>query len=257
MKFHSTLTVLILTLASSGLFAQSAREISEKAIEVMNIDAMEMISTLKIYDNKGRERVRKVATATKKFKGISKTLIKFLAPADVKGTAMLIYDYDNQDDDMWIYMPALRKTRRIISSDKGKNFMGSEFTNADMTKPDLNDFTYKILSTEIYEGKTCWKIESRCKNEDIEDENGFSKRTSWVENGTWLVHKIEFYNIDGELHKVQIIKQFNKQSNGKYFAFYMEKENMQNGRKSVMTIDQFQGNSDLKESAFAPTVLGD
>ncbi|MCK5766735.1 MAG: outer membrane lipoprotein-sorting protein, partial [Bacteroidales bacterium] len=175
--------------------------------------------------------------------------------ADVKGTAILIYDYKSKDDDMWIYMPALRKTRRIISSEKGKSFMSSEFTNADMSKPNMDDFDYAILSSETYMGYSCWKIETSCKDEDIADENDYSKRIAWIEKDTYLCHKIEFYDLSGELHKIQFIEQYKKQSNGKYFAFYMKMKNLQNGRKSVITIDKFQLGSTLGESIFAPAML--
>lgn len=252
---RSIVIVFMLLFSTAYLKAQTAREISENATEVMDMTSMEMVSTLKIYDQKGRVRVREIATATRKFNGVSKTIIKFLSPTDVKGTAMLIYDYEDQPDDMWIYLPALRKTRRIIASEKGKSFMGSEFANADMSKPDMDDFTYKILSRENYKGKLCWKIESVCKDETIEEEHGYQKRISWIEDKTWLVRKIEFYDAYGELHKVQRIKDYKKQPNGKFFAFYMEKENVQNDRKSVLTITKFQSNSVMKEAAFAPALL--
>ncbi|KAA3621838.1 MAG: outer membrane lipoprotein-sorting protein [Bacteroidetes bacterium] len=252
---RSYLIILLLLFSTVSLHGQTAREISDKAADVMELSSMEMVSTLKIYDQKGRVRVREIATATRKFGDVSKTMIKFLSPADVKGTAMLVYDYENEADDMWIYLPALRKTRRIVSQERGKSFMGSEFTNADMSKPDMDDFTYKKLSKETYEGKLCWKIESLCKNEDIADEHGFSKRISWIEENTLLVYRIEFYDSYGELHKVQYIKDYKKQANGKHFAFYMEKENVQNGRKSVMTVNKFQSSSAMKEGAFAPAML--
>ncbi|OFY61217.1 MAG: hypothetical protein A2Y71_04175 [Bacteroidetes bacterium RBG_13_42_15] len=240
---------------NASLFSQSAREISEKASDAIDMKSLEMSSTLKIIDNKGRERIRQMVTAIRELEGIVKTIVRFTAPADVKGTAMLINDYEDKADDMWIYLPALRKTRRIVSSGKGKSFMGSEFSNADMSKPNLDDFEYKILSAEIYEGKECWKIETICKNEEIEDENGYSKRISWIEKGTYLVHKMEFYDLDGELHKVQILSNYKKQPGGKYFAHYMEKKNVQNGRKSVIVIDRFQGISSMPESAFSPAML--
>ena len=70
---------------------------------------------------------------------------------------MLIFDYEDKSDDMWILLPSLRRTRRIVSSEKGKSFMGSEFTNADMSKPDLNDFTFKILGSAEADNNECWK----------------------------------------------------------------------------------------------------
>lgn len=251
----SLLLIAVFFNSGSSIFSQTAREISEKASNAMEINSMEMASTLKILDDKGRERIRKTVNATREFEGVTKTIVKFTAPADVQGTAMLIFDYEDQADDMWIYLPALRKTRRIVSSEKGKSFMGSEFSNADMTKPNLDDFDYKIIRSEKYDDKDCWLIEALCKNEDIEDENGYSKRISWIEKETFLVYKMEFYDFDGELHKIQYIKDFRMQTNKKYFAFYMEKENVQNGRKSIMIIDQFQAGSTMSESSFSPTML--
>ena len=77
-----------------------------------------------------------------------KRIIKFISPAEVQGTGILIYDYENRPDDMWIYLPALRKTRRIVSREKSNSFMGSEFSNADMTAPSLEDFEYTLLGSE-------------------------------------------------------------------------------------------------------------
>jgi Outer membrane lipoprotein-sorting protein len=249
------LFILFASLASSAISAQTAREIIEKANDAIEYDAMELTSTLKIYDAKGSERIRQVTNATKKFGETTKTLIKFLSPADVKGTAILIYDHENTADDMWIYMPALRKTRRIVSSEKGKNFMGSEFTNADMSKPNMNDFQYKILGSESVEGKTCWKIESVCNNETVAGENGFSRKVTCIEKGTFLTQKAEFYDQQGELQRIEFMRQYKKQSGGKYFSFEMEMQNEQNGRKSILVIDKFQTGSALPESAFTAAML--
>jgi outer membrane lipoprotein-sorting protein len=255
MKNIIYITLILIAFSAKNTAAQSAREVAEKAIEMVDFPSMEMVSTLKIYDAKGRERVRQIATAAKQFDDVTKSIIKFLSPADVKGTTMLVYDYELKDDDMWIYLPALRKTRRIISSEKGKSFMGSEFTNADMGKPNMDDFNFKFFPDETLIGKECWVVEAVCKDEDIEDENGFMRQVSWIEKATYLCHKIEYYDLDDELHKTQTIKEYEKQPSGYYFAFYMEKENVQNGRKSIMNIDKFQEGSELSESAFSPTML--
>jgi len=235
--------------------SQTAREISRKATDAIEMKSMEMVSTLKIVDSKGSERVRQTVTATREFNGVVKTMLRFTSPADVQGTAILIYDHEDKADDMWIYLPALRKDRRIVSSEKGKSFMGSEFTNADMSKPNIDDFEYKILGTESFNGKDCWKIEAVCKDAVIEDANGFSKKISWIEKNTFLVQKMEFYDIDGELEKVQILSDYRKQPDGKYFAYHMEKKNIQTGRKSMIIIDKFQGNSTMPESSFSVAVL--
>ncbi|MDP2423619.1 MAG: outer membrane lipoprotein-sorting protein, partial [Bacteroidales bacterium] len=135
--------------------AQDARKISDDASKAIEFSSLEMVSTLRINDGKGGVRIRQVANATRKFGGVTKTMIKFLAPPYVKGTTMLIYDYEDKDDDMWIFLPSLRKSRRIISSEKGKSFMGSEFSNADMSKPNLDDFNWKMYGSELVDSKDC------------------------------------------------------------------------------------------------------
>ncbi|HEY5592093.1 MAG TPA: outer membrane lipoprotein-sorting protein [Paludibacter sp.] len=254
MKTKLILTALAMFFSVS-LFPQTAQEIIQKSTDLIDISSMEMVSTLKIMDAKGNVRERQITTAAKKFGDANKMLIKFIAPADVKGTTLLVYDYDIKSDNMWIYMPALRKVRRIVSSEKGKSFMGSEFTNADMSKPNVTDFSYSILGKENFQGKTCWKIQQTGKNQTIQDENGYSKKISYVDNSSYLCYKVEFYDFSGKLQRVQLLSNYKKQSNGKYFAFLMQMENLQNGRKSIMTVDKFQAGSQLPESAFAPTTL--
>jgi hypothetical protein len=254
-RMRTTLITFILLLAIFTVKAQDAREISKKASDAINLDAMEMVSTLKIISPSGEERIRTMSTATRKFGDVSKMMMKFLEPADVRGTTLLVFDYENKDDDLWIYMPALRKTRRIISSEKGKNFMGSEFTNADMSKPNLDEFNYKILGDETIDGKQCWKIESTCKTETQEEQYGFSKRISFIEKGNFLTYRIEYYDLSGELLRVESINNYKKQGNGSYFAFNMEMKNVQNNRRSVMTIDKFQLGSNLTEAQFTPAMI--
>ena len=250
-----TLLIASMLLLATHLFAQDAREISKKASDAIKLDAMEMVSTLKIISASGEERVRKLSTATRKFGDASKMMMKFLEPADVRGTTLLVFDYETKDDDLWIYMPALRKTRRIVSSEKGKNFMGSEFTNADMSKPNLDEFIYKLLGEEPIDGKPCWKVEATCKTETQEDQYGFSKRITYIEKENYLARKIDYYDLRGELLRVETIKEYKKQSNGSYFAFYMEMKNVQNNRRSVMTIDKFQLGSTLTEAQFSPAMI--
>jgi hypothetical protein len=238
------------------LNGQDAREIADKASKSIDPDAMEMVATLTIKDNKGNERVRQIATATKKFNGATKTMMKFLSPAEVKGTTMLIYDYKEKGDDMWIYLPALRKTRRIVSSEKAKSFMGSEFSNADMSKPNMDDFSYKILGSETINGKDCWLVESKCLDEDIEDENGFSRKVAFIEKSTYLPQKMEYYDLDNELQKVLTISDYRIQSNGSYFAYKMSIENVQTKRQSIMQVDKFQLGSSMNEGSFSASNLG-
>jgi outer membrane lipoprotein-sorting protein len=255
MKTKTGIAITLFSLLNIAGYTQSAAEIDRKAMEAASFPSSEMTATLKIFDNKGHERVRQIVTTSREFSGVDKTLIRFTSPPDIKGTSMLIYDYPDKNDDMWIFLPALRKTRRIVSSEKGKSFMGSEFSNADMSKPNSGDFTYTLIKEESYQGKPCWVIETKCKDEDIEDMYGYSRKVSWIEKSDYLCQKIEYYDFNGELEKVQTLKNYQKQPNGKYFALLMEMENRQNQRKSILVINNFKVGATLAENQFTPAML--
>jgi hypothetical protein len=255
MKFQTILFVILAVSATTTAFSQSPEQISKKSLDAISIESFEMLSTLIIFDSRGNERQRKLSTANRKFGKTNKTLMRFTSPADVQGTSMLIHNHDDKESDMWIYMPAIRKVRRIAGDDKSSNFMGSEFKNSDMSTPNTRDFDYKGLGTAKINGKNCYKIEIVPKNANVEDSYGFGKQISYIDKDTYLAQKVEYFDFNGKLHRTQTISDYRKQSNGKYFAFKMEMKNEQNGRKSVMTIDAFQIGSDMTENSFAPAAL--
>ena len=243
-----------MVLVSNGLAAQSGREIMEKSREVSRMVGMEAVSTLKILDAKGRERIRQTSMASKLFSAsdTEKRIIRFLAPADVKGTGLLIFDYEEKNDDMWIYMPALRKTRRIVSSEKSKSFMGSEFSNADMSAPRLDDFEYNLLASEQVDGVKCWKINVIPVNDDVMDEMGFDLKTVWIGQADYVTRRAEYFDENEELVKVMTAKDVKllDPAGKKYMATNMVMENVQNGRKSVMTMDKVQFSPDVGDQYF-------
>ncbi len=263
MKTAKALTILsTLFFVCSTLIAQeefTARQIMDRSNEVRKVAGMESVATLTIVDSKGRERVRKTAQVTKLYDNgdTEKKLVRFLAPADVKGTGLLTFDYEDKDDDMWLFMPALRKTRRIISSEKAKNFMGSEFSYADMTPPLLDDFSYKKLGEQKIEDTLCWEIEMVPVDDDIADENGFSKKISYIAKKDFVIRKSVYYDLDGELHKELAIKEVKEldPENHKYRPMHMIMVNKQNGRKSIMKVDKIQFNPDVKDEYFTTRYL--
>ena len=103
-----TIFVTICTFFVLNTFAQTAQEIAKKSNDAVEAGDMEMISGIYIYDAKGNLRTRQISTASKKFADCTKMLIRFMAPADVKGTSLLVYDYDNQSDHQWIYIIRIR-----------------------------------------------------------------------------------------------------------------------------------------------------
>ena len=182
----------------------SARDIMDKVATTRKIDGSEATIKMTITDEKGQSREREITSATKLFDGgkTEKRVFRFLAPADVQGTGFLLFDYEAKADDAWIYLPALRKTRRILSSQGGQSFMGSEFTYNDFNSPALDDYGYTLVKEEpCAGGDTCYVIDVVPKTKETVTADGYSKRTYWVSKDKFVATRILHYGPDGKLLK--------------------------------------------------------
>jgi hypothetical protein len=248
---------IIFALFSSPVKGQDPVEIIQKSRDAVQIASFEAVSTLTITDNRGNHRTRQSSMASKTFgDNTEKRIIKFISPAEVQGTGILIFDYENKDDDMWIYLPALRKTRRIVSSEKSNSFMGSEFSNADMTAPSVEDFQYNLLGSENLEGTECWKIESVPVNIDKEDEYGYSRSVRWIGKNDYIARRSDYFDYSGALIKRIETVEFKllDESAGKYMVTEMVAENFGNGRSSRMKMDKIEI-TETDENYFTVTYL--
>jgi len=206
--------------------------------------------TLTITEKSGSVRSRKLNMITKSYDdGTIKRMVKFLDPADVRGTAMLIVDSKDAQDDMWIYLPALKKTRRIVSTEKGKSFMSSEFSNADMSSGSNTDFIIRHLPES---GKTdTWIIENVPVSDEKADEYGFSKKVTYLEKGSLKTKKIDFYNFDGEMFKtIEILATQPLTGKEGYVMTDMLARNHLNGRSSRVKFDQVNTTASIPDNTF-------
>lgn len=206
--------------------------------------------TLTISEKNGSVRTRKLNMMTKSYDdGTIKRMVKFLDPADVRGTAMLIVDSKDAQDDMWIYLPALKKTRRIVSTEKGKSFMSSEFSNADMSSGSNADFKIRHLPES---GKTdTWVIENVPVSDDKADEYGFSKKITFLDKASLKTKKIDFYNFDDELFKtIEILATQPLEGKEGYVMTDMMAKNYLNGRSSRVKFDQVNTSASIPDNTF-------
>ena len=261
-KVKLLVALVVVLFIGSSLAAQeelTAKQIMDKAFDVTKLAGSEAVSTMTIIDSKGRERVREIAMVTKLFDNgeTEKRLLRFLSPTDVKGTGLLVFDYEQKDDDMWLFLPALRKTRRIVSTERAKSFMGSEFSYADMTPPILDDFTYRILREKEVDNTLCWEIEMVPVNEDVADENGFSRRIAYIGKQDFVIRGAVYYDLEGELHKELSVLEIKEVDsvNHRYRPTHMVMVNKQDNRKSILKINQIQLNPDVKDDYFTTRYL--
>lgn len=258
------LIALLLTLPCLSLTAQRAvdepaRDIVARSQELTRLDGSESVSYLEIYDARGNKKERKIAGMSKRDpqQNLEKKIMRFLAPPEVKGTGLLTFDHDSKDDDRWLYMPALRKTRRIVSSEKAKNFMGSEFSYADMSYPNLDEFSYRLTGRELVGTEECLVVEITPLTDAIADEYGFSRKISSFSVTDGVIRKSLYFGLDGQAHKELVAEdvQLVDQVKNKFKAMRMTIRNLQNGRKSIYRIDSIRSVDNPREDYFSVRFL--
>jgi hypothetical protein len=242
--------------ANAGL---TPKEIMDKVALNLKLDGSEAVVKMTVIEKNGTTRNNKLSMATKLYDGgkTEKRIYRFLEPADVKGTGVLVFDYEAKADDLWIFMPALRKTRRIVSSDRGKAFMGSEFSFADLTIPDLSSYSAALVKEESAGGEACYVIDVTPKDAAVGKEEGYSKKTYWVSKSTFSVRKGVFYDLAGAKLKelntsdIKLLDAAKK----RHRAMKMEMSNAQNGRKSIFQTEQVAFTPNTKDEYFTTPYL--
>lgn len=251
--------ILILMIILSAILMgaeYSTDQIVEFAEESIKVEGFEAVSRLIIRDGKGNEKERKIAQIGKLYDEgtTTKTLMRFLYPADVKGTGFLSYVYEeDKDNDQWLYLPSLRKVRKIASSEKGNSFMGSEFSYGDISGLKKVDFDFELLGAEKIEGEDCWKLEAVPKTEDKADEYGFMKKVIFISKNDYVIRKALLYDFDEEVFKeMQVLKveEVDKEQH-KYKPMHMIMKNLENDRESEMIMDQIVLNRNVDDEYFS------
>jgi hypothetical protein len=200
MKFNklvsNIISISIFATLFSGVFvlpkkvlALTGREVMEKVnardTGDRSITEMEMI----LINKKGKKRVRKLKTFGLEKGKKSLSLMFFLSPADVRNTGFLTFDYDEsgKDDDQWLFLPALRKTKRIAAGDKSGSFMGSDLNYSDMTSSDLNLYEYTLMKETEVKGQKVWQIKAVPKTKAEAKKSGYSKSVVFIRKDNYVM----------------------------------------------------------------------
>lgn len=251
--------LVLLALPVGAQTSMTARDLQQRSIDSTRVDGTEFNSKLIIINQDGERRIRSMVSVSKLYEDgkLEKKMVRFTEPADVKGTGFLSYDYNDRDDEKWIYMPALRKTRRIVSSENAKSFMGSEFSYADMSLPTIDDFTYRFLGDEVVNGEPCYALEILPKNADVEEENGFSKKVSYISKNDFVQRRSVYYDRGGEKGKVLEVKSVIEVDPEKrrYRMGEIEITNIRNNRKSISIVEKIKFNPDIPDGYFSTRYL--
>lgn len=244
---------LMISISDYAIAAKlSGKQIIEKVYNRPAGDDQTSSLTMSLINKHGKKRVRKIKQYSKDFGKVEKSIMFFQSPADVKKTSFMSWSYDDasKSDDQWIYLPAIKKTKRISSDSKSDYFMGSDFTYDDLGDRKLNDDTHKLLREETIDGNKCWVIESTPKDEEYM----YSKTITWVIQGKFIGYKKEFYDEDEDLLKVLSIKEFKKIS-GFLVITNSVMKNVQKNHKTSMVLSNVKVNTGISDSKFTERMM--
>lgn len=245
----------LVTIPSTYAGELTARQIMERVDARDDGDNMTMDTEMILIDKNDHQRIRKIKAFVKDKGKDTLRMQFFLEPAEVKDTGFLTYDYysGEKDDDQWLYLPELHKTKRIASSDKSSSFMGSDFSYADMTRPVLDEWQYKLLKESDVHGKKVWLIEALPANKVIEDRYRYTKSVLFVRQDIFMVIRAVHWVKDGNKIKYSEVKNLEKIDNiwVSTETHMKTTKNKKTLHKTVLNFRNVKFNQDLKEDFFS------
>jgi outer membrane lipoprotein-sorting protein len=180
-----------------------------------------------------------------------KSLIVFDTPADVKGTALLSFTHKSGPDDQWLFLPALKRVKRIASDNKAGPFMGSEFAYEDLASQEVEKYTYKWLRDETLDGQKAFVSERY----PVDPKSGYTRQVIWMDQAEYRPLKIEFYDRKATLMKTLVLSEY-QQHLGRYWrAERLEMVNHQTGKSTTLTFAGFKFGTGLSERDFDQNAL--
>lgn len=235
-------------------FALDGREVMVRNFNAGTVLDWLTMSKMVLIDSKGRERVRTGKSVNKlQPNGVYyNRLYRYFSPQDIQGTAVLVLEHQG-DDDMWIYLPAMKKTRRITSGNKRDSFVGSDFSYGDVVSPKVEEYNHTLRGKELLDGVECYRVESVAKNEKVVRDTGYSKKISWVRTDNFVEKKIDYFDETGAPLKTQFISGLHAADSkkGKWIAMRREMKNHQSDHRTVISFDRIESGKGIKDGVFS------
>lgn len=200
----------------------------------------------------GEESVRELSIKTLEVSGDGdKDLALFHKPADVKGTAVLTFSHGLKQDDQWLFLPELKRIKRISSVNKSGPFAGSEFAFEDIASWEMDKYKYRYLREDVLDGNECFVVE----NVPAYEYSGYSKQVEWVDKTIYQPRKIEFYDRKNVLLKTLTFHEYQQYLNQYWRASRLEMVNHQNGKSSTLARKNYKFRNGFKDNDFSEAVL--
>lgn len=231
--------------------ALTGRQIMEIQKKRHHTETEVIFETMLLIDKKGNERKRRVKTFSKEVEtDRSKSLVVFLEPASVKGTALLTWENIDREDDQWLYLPSLKKINRVAEGSKKSYFMGTDLTFEDMETESLGEYNYTLLGLEETDGHQCYVIEAVPKSEKKLKTSAYSKRKLWVRKDIYFTLKAEYFDHRGRYIKTMTNEELYNIQGEIWRSRRSLVDNRRRKHKTLVLIEKAEINVPLKHSFF-------
>ena len=200
-----------------------------------------------LRNKQGDESTREVRVRSLEIEGDGdKSMSIFDSPADVKGTAFLTFSHVNTPDDQWLYLPALKRVKRIASKNKSGPFMGSEFAYEDISSDEVEKYTYKYLRDETLDGIDTFVIE----RDPVDVNSGYTRQVVWIDKAEYRPQKIDYYDRKNDHLKTLTFHEYRQYLDKYWRAMRYEMVNHQTGKSTTLLWEKYDFRTGLKDRDF-------
>lgn len=252
----SVLLGLLVVWSTSLAGAQTARQIMDAVDDRDTGASRYQTGQLILIDADNSKRLRQIAQLAKRYGDDEKAVTQVLSPAEIDGTTILSYDWDDilRDDETWLYLPKLRKSKRLATADTSAYWLGSDFTYADVTGLDIEDFEYQFASGEADDGVLVLDATPLPeKRREVVDETGYKKIRYWVDAERFIVLKAKYWLAEGGQVKYYSASDIKRVDN--IWVIGKSQMVLTKGKKvihaSVFTIDEVEFDVDIPDEKFS------
>ncbi|EAT10904.1 outer membrane lipoprotein-sorting protein [Bermanella marisrubri] len=246
--------ILFSFLSMSNAYAElTAFQIMKKNDAQLKVQDEQVSVRMRLINKQNDVRERTILISTKTDNNeLQSSLIKFKSPKNVAGTGLLTVENLNNDDDQWLYLPALKRSRRISAANQSDSFMGTDFSYEDLSTENLEEYSYSLLGEEIINGTKHYKIEAIANNEETLNESGYSRRLLWIESTNYILAKAFYFNKAGQHVKTLIAENIRPVSGTDVSRSHkVTMKNLKTGHQTQLTYEDYLINKGLSSNQFS------
>jgi len=237
--------VAVVLAGESAGAADNAREIVAEAQRRTDAKSQRYEGLLQVFDAKGKVTDKRWTFERLGAHGASKAVLRFTAPPEVKGVALLVVNHPDRASDQWMWTPAIERDRRIALQDRSTRFFGTDFSFEDLEERDVDQYEYALAGGDAVDGAPCWKIQSLPKEAKSSQ---YTRSIVWIRKDDYAFARIENYTKDAVVRRLDYRDIHDVQ--GIWTAKTMEMADLRRGSRTRLSLEKLEYNVPLKEEDF-------